>query len=134
MTGLLPVVVFPDLELWATGYLRTALAARTEPYAASVYVSNAVPDPRRDRMVTIRRDGGPRLDVVREAARIGVNVWGRTEQEASDLARLVAALLWAAPDGNPVCKVTQLSGVSPIADAQPRRYSTYELITRGVQS
>jgi hypothetical protein len=28
-----PLVVFPDVELWATGYLRAALAARPEPYA-----------------------------------------------------------------------------------------------------
>lgn len=133
---MLPVVVFPDVELWATGYLRSALASRPEPYAASVFVGTTVPSTRRDRMVTVRRDGGPRLDVAREAARLGVNVWGSTEQEASDLARLVRALLWAAPDGDPVCKVTELSGPSPIADesGQPRRYATFELIVRGASA
>lgn len=124
-------VIFPDVELWATGYLRAALAARTEPYAAAVYVGTAVPSTRRDRMVTVRRDGGPRLDVIREAARLGVNVWGKTEQEVSDLARLVRALLWAAPDGKPVTKVTELSGPSPIPDVQPRRFLTFELVVRG---
>lgn len=130
---MLPAVVFPDVELWATGWLRTALAARPEAYAANVFVGTAVPSTRRDRMVTIRRDGGPRLDATREAARLGVNVWGKTEQEASDLARLVRALLWAAPDGNPVCRVDELAGPSPVADesGQPRRFLTFELTVRG---
>lgn len=127
----LPLVAFPDVELWAAGYLRTALAARTEPYAAGVFVSNAVPSTRRDRMVIVRRDGGPRLDAVREVARLGVNVWGSTEQEVTDLTRLVRALLWAAPDGKPVCKAVENSGPSSIPDAQPRRFMTFELTVRG---
>lgn len=127
----LPLVAFPDVELWAAGYLRTALAARTEPYAAGVFVSNAVPSTRRDRMVIVRRDGGPRLDAVREVARLGVNVWGSTEQEVTNLTRLVRALLWAAPDGKPVCKAVENSGPSSIPDAQPRRFMTFELTVRG---
>ena len=127
----LPVVVQPDVELWATGYLRAALAARPESYAVGVRVSNAKVG--NVRQVVVRRDGGPRLDLVREAARLGVNVWGETEQDATDLARLVAALLWAAPDGNPVVKVTQPGGISPVADSsgQPLRYMTFEITTRG---
>lgn len=124
-------LVFPDVELWATSWLRTALAGRTEAYAADVLVGVTLPSTRRPRMVMFRRDGGARLDVAREAPRLGINVWGSTEQEASDLARLVAALLWAAPDGEPVCKATQLSGPSPVADEQPRRYMTFELVVRG---
>lgn len=129
---LLPVVVFDDVELWTTARLRTLLAARPEAYAAGVFVGNKVPSVRRDRMVTVRDDGGPRLDVVRKAARIGVNVWGRTDQEVNDLARLVEALLWASPDGNPVSKVGVTSPL-PVADdsGQPRRYLTAELTVRG---
>lgn len=126
-------VIFPDAELWATGAIRAALAGRTEPFAQSVYVSNAVPTTRRDRMVICRRDGGPRLDITREAARLGVQVWGSTEQEATDLARLVSALFGAAADGNPVLRVTQPSGPTPVADSsgQPLRYLTFELTVRG---
>ena len=124
-------VIFPDVELWACGWLRTALDARTEPYADGVKVGTTVPNPRPARLVTIRRDGGPRLDTVRESARIGVNVWAGTEQDASDLAALVRALLWSAPDGAPVCRVVELSGPSPVADDQPRRYMTFELIVKG---
>jgi len=129
----MPFVEFPDVELWATTYLRAALAARPEPYAAGVKVGVAVPATRADRMVQVRRDGGPRLDATREAARLGVNVWGKTEQEATDLARLVRALLGGAADGKPVCRVTELSGPSPVADesGQPRRFLTFELVVRG---
>jgi hypothetical protein len=87
-------------------------------------------------MVVVRRDGGPRLDVTRDQARLTVRVWGSTEQEATDLARLVAALLWAAPTGEPVIRVTQPTGPSPVADdsRQPLRLQTFELIVRGTDS
>ncbi len=137
---ILPVVLFDDIELWATGKLRAALLARTEPYTDNVLVSNKIPnDPvtgepkRRDRMVIVRRDGGPRLDVVREVARLGINVWGETDQIATDLARMTAALLWSSPDGDPVSKVTQTLGPSSVPDEskQPRLYMTFELISKG---
>lgn len=129
---ILPVVLFDDVELWTTARLRALLAARSEPFADDVYVGIKVPNPRRERMVTVRDDGGPRLDVVRKAARIGVNVWATTDQEVNDLARLVEALLYAAPDGNPVSKVSVTSPL-PVADesGQPRRYLTAELTLKG---
>jgi hypothetical protein len=130
-----PIILFPDVELWASEYLRTALTGRGEPYAAGAYVSNAVPATRRPRMVIVRRDGGPRLDLIREAARLGVNVWAETDRDATDLARLVAALLWAAPDGNPVLRVTQNAGPTPVSDVsgKPIRYMTFELTVRGTE-
>ena len=129
---ILPVVLFDDIELWATGALRAALAARSEPYTDDVYVSNKVPNPRRDRMLIVRRDGGGRLDVVREAPRLGINVWAKTEQDANDLGRLVAALLWAAPDGDPVSRVTVTGGPYPVADDTDfLRYITAEVISQG---
>lgn len=126
-------VVFPDVELWVCTYLRGVLATRPESYASTAYVGNKVPNPRHDRMVVVRRDGGPRLDVVREAARLTIRTWATTEQEAANLARLVRALMWAAPDGDPVCRVTDLSGPSPVADesGKPVRVFVLELIVRG---
>ena len=141
---ILPVVLFDDIELWATGRMRTLLAARGESYAAGVYVGNSRPSadawkaahptsPYPTRMITVRRDGGPRLDAVREAPRLGINVWGKTDQEAGDLARLTAALLWASPDGDPVCKVTITGGPYAVPDesTQPRFYFTAELTSKG---
>ena len=130
--SLWPVVIFPDVELWAASYLRTALADRPEAYAAGVYVGNTVPETRQDRMVVIRRDGGP-TSRLRDTARLTVNVWGQSDQEATDLARLVGALLWAAPDGDPVIYITQPTGPTPVADPsrQPLRLQTFELTVRG---
>lgn len=130
-----PVVVQPDVELWATQWLREALAGRPEAYASDVVVATAVPTTRRPRMVVVRHDGGLRLDLVRELARLSVNVWGGTEQEATDLARLVSALLWSAPTGDPVLRITQPSGAAAVPDpsGQPLRYLVFEVTTRGQQ-
>lgn len=129
-----PVVIFPDAELFFTGFTRDALSDRPEPYTSGVRVDNKTPNPRADRMVSFRRDGGPRLDMVREVARLGINVWGRTEQEVTDLARLVGALVGASADGMPVISVSQ-NGPSPVPDesGQPRRFFTIEAVMRGVQ-
>lgn len=143
-------VEFPDVELWATGFLRSSLSARTEAFASGVYVSNVIPSPRRDRMVIVRRDGGPRLSPVLEAARLGVQVWAKTEQDANDLATLVRALLGDGVNdrgntypgvfpGNTypgaliqVKKVND-TGPSMVSDPsnQPLRYFTAELTVRG---
>lgn len=127
-----PVVVFPDVEAWAVGYLQAALATRPEVYAADVHVSTSVPKPRRDRMVVIRRDGGPRLDVVREAARLAVRVWAMTEKDAAGLTQLVRALLAASPGDGPARRYTEVAGPVSIADesGQPLRFFTAELIIR----
>jgi hypothetical protein len=121
-------IIFPDVELWATDYLRYALPR----YGVSgVFVSN-----RRESQKTavwVRRDGGPTLDQVREVARLGVNVFAPSEQEATDLALTVSALLRAAADGDPVVRVEQPSGPSPVADNQPRRFMSFELTVRGTE-
>lgn len=133
MTWQPPRVVFPDTELTLTELLRELLSSRAEPYAADVYVGTTVPNPRRPRMITIRRDGGAPVEGLLEAVQVGVNIWADTEQNVNDLARLVSALLWAAPDGKPVCRVDVVSGPIAIADdsGQPLRYLTFEITLRG---
>lgn len=121
-------IIFPDIELVWTARLRADLATHGYP---GIFVSN-----RRESQATavwVRRDGGPVLDVVREVARVGVNVFAPTEKAVTDLARTVGALLRASADGEPVLKVTQDLGPSPIADSAPRRYMTFEVTTRGVE-
>jgi hypothetical protein len=128
MPGLLPAVIFPDVELWLTTYLRTELTARSESARVGANRIQAA------RWVWIRRDGGPRLDATREAARITINVGadGPTGQPVNDLAQLVRALVGACPSG-PVKRATELSGPSPVDDAtgQPRRVMAFELIVAG---
>jgi hypothetical protein len=126
-------VVFPDVELAVLGALRTALAARSEPYATGVTAGRTAPATLPNRLVTVRRDGGPRLDVTREEARLTVNVWHTSVEDCSALARLVRALLWALPDGAPVCRVRESGGpaVVPEANGRPHIAMTFDAIVRG---
>jgi hypothetical protein len=134
---ILPIVIHDDIELWACNRLRALLDDRTEAYAANVYVSNTVPSTRRDRMVIVRRDGGGRLDTVREAPRLGVRVFVKAgknaEQDANNLGRLVAALLGASPDGDPVSRATITGGpyAVPEESGAELRYITAELVSKG---
>jgi len=121
-------IIFSDIEMVLTSYLRTALAAHGYP---GIYVSN-----RRQSQpvaVWIRRDGGPMLDPLRDAARVAVNVYsaGSTDENVSNLTNTVSALMRAAPDGNPIVRVTQLSGPSPIAGTVPQRFLVFEVVHRG---
>lgn len=113
--------------MWACGAIRAALA----PYETTVpYVGVSTPNPRPPRFVTVRRDGGPVRDFVLEDPRLGINVWGTSEQDVTDLARTVSAVFRASA-GGVVTAVRQMSGPSPIPDAQPRRYMTFQLTVRG---
>ena len=127
-----PVVVFPDIEAWCVRYLQEQLDARPEPYASGVYVSTAVPSERLDRMVIVRRDGGPRTGVVTESARLGVRVFGESHEVAADLTQLVRALLAASPGEGPIRRYVEIAGPSYLVDesGQPLRYFTAELISR----
>src|SRR5690606_5556872 len=55
-----PPVVFPDVEQWAVGYLRTFLDDRTEDFAHDVDVDVKTPELIPARLVTVRDDGGQR--------------------------------------------------------------------------
>ncbi len=135
MTWQPAAVVYPDIELELTGRYRTALAARAESYAQSVYVSNSVPTTRRDRMVIVRRDGGLQGEM-RDRPRVTIRVFARTEQDATNLAALVMALAPSFADGDPIVAVPTLgrSGPFPVADGsgQPLRSMSIEFHTRGV--
>lgn len=124
-------VLHPDAELWATGYLRAALTARAEPYAASVRVSNAKTNTP-GRQVVVRRDGGPQ-DGLFDLPRLTVRVWAATEQETGDLARLVRALLVGSPGNGPVVAAVSFTGPQGVPDASgPQKFFTVDLTMRGV--
>jgi len=126
-----PAVVMPDAELWATTYIRTALAARPESYAAGVTVDNEKPTTTKPRIVTVRRDGG-RQEGLFDFPRLTVRVWADDEQEASDLARLVRALLMVAPGSGPVVRVESTTGPQGVpGDSQPQKFFTVDVKTRG---
>ena len=123
-------IVWPDVELEVTGYLRANLPTY---YAEQVRVSTKYTGLARE--VVIRRDGGGQLDQIRETARLGVNVYAtaKTDQAVSNLARTVVALLVASPDGDPIVNARMMSGPSPIPESGDltHRYLTFELTVRG---
>jgi hypothetical protein len=47
---------------------------------------------------------------------------------------MVAALIWALPDGDPILRVDQTSGPTTIPDDRPHKYLTFDLLMRGVDS
>ena len=81
-------------------------------------------------MVIVRRDGGPRPDVVREAARLGVRLWATSDAEAADLTGLVRGLLAAGLGHGPVRGFAEVAGpvTVPEESGQPVRFLTVELI------
>lgn len=133
-------ILFADTELWATTYLRAGLTARSEDYTDDVFVSNSIPlnastgEPeRRDRMVIVRRDGGLGSSVVLDNPRLGIQCWAQTTQDAVDLARMVLALLIAAPGDGDVKACRNPTGPTRISDPsqQPLAYVTTELVLKG---
>lgn len=126
-------VIFPDVEGHFTSWLRTALAARPEPFAASVKVDRTAPPVLPARLVTVRRDGGGHLDQVRELARLTVNVWHDSPEDCADLACLVRALMWASPNGDPVLRVETNAGPSvvPEENGKPHVVMTFDAWIRG---
>lgn len=127
------LIVGPDVEAWAVEYLSEGLAALPDPVAQGVLVATRVPTERAPRMVVVRRDGGTRLDIVREVARLGVRVWGGTDEEVSDLTALVRALLFAAPGHGPVRRVAEIAGPAYLLEdsGQPLKFFTVELTVKG---
>ena len=120
-------VLYPDSEQWLTGAIRAALKAA----GREAYVDIQVPSPRRDRMVIVRRDGGPE-GVVLATQRFGIRVFGKTEKDATDTADLTAALLRGLRFTGPARNITTTSpfaGEDP--SDQPLRYLTAEIAVRG---
>lgn len=118
-----PVAALPiDADLWWIVYLRGALVDRTEPYAQGVSFGRKVPNPRLDRMVIVRRDGGSVRGLF-DRPRITLDVWAKTDKDAADLAALVTALAFDAPGTNGCVRVEHLSGPNDVTEpsGQPRR-------------
>ena len=82
-------VLYPDAELVATGLLREDLAAQGD---TDVWVGRKLPSSRPRRAVQIVRDGGSSSEM-RDRARLRVLVWDSSDEAATDLARLVLALV-----------------------------------------
>lgn len=128
-----PAVIFTDVEAWAVDYLDTALTASSEPFADGAVVSNRTPDTLPARMVTVRDDGGPRAAVTKVAS-LAVNVWAQSEEDASDLMRLVVALLESAASDGPIVGHDTTSGPARVPEegAALHWFASVDLMHRGV--
>lgn len=127
-----PLAALPvDADLWWIVYLRGALVGRSESYASGVYFDRRVPNARKDRMVIVRRDGG-NVTGAFDRPRIALDVWAKSEQDATNLAALIVALAMDAPGTNGCVRVQHLSGPNDVADpsGQPRRLSLIEATHR----
>lgn len=132
-------VIFSDLELFLTGFIRAELAAHGK---TGGFVSNEFSPPDKPRppfQVIVRDDSGPRTGVVTKAPTMGVTVLGSdtvNKVQATDLALLVFAIVEGCArvaTGNPVAAVLAANGPYKVPDdsGHPRRYMTFELSVTG---
>lgn len=127
MTWQPTAIIYPDAELVATGLLRTDLAAQSE---ADLWVGRKLPSTRPTRAVQVVRDGG-NSENLRDRARLRFLVWDTTDQKATDLARLVVALVTAWPGRSGITRVVHESGPYEIPDAAPKRYLLFTIHFQG---
>jgi hypothetical protein len=124
-----PTLVAPDVELWATGYLRAAL-----PVAGLTGVQVGRVRSPASREVIIRQDGGQQLDPVRQVCRLGVTAYseGDTFVDCSALIRISLAILSASAGSGPVVFAKHAGGPFALADESvtPSMYGVIELIVR----
>lgn len=119
-------ILYPDAELVLTTALRAALVARGR---SDVYVDRAVTAKRP--LVVLTRDGGA-AGVLRDRPRIRVRTFAATAQAASDLARLINALLMDLPGSHGITRAEIASGPYEIPDdSGPLRYALLEFEIRG---
>lgn len=125
MTWQPAAVLYPDVELLLTTWLRANLSGST-------YTDRRMPNQRQDRMVVVNRDGGA-IGEGRDRPRVRIRCWETDDQAAIDLAREVVQKMPLLADGDPVLRVEHLSGPYEVADEseQVQMYLLYELHTRG---
>lgn len=132
-----PLITFPDVELLVVDYLRERFADVELDYADGVTFGTRVPTPLPLPFVEIRRQGGARLDIIRDLARIDVWTWHEGDKQAQDLAQLVRGFLHQLPGvhGDAVVyRVVEFAGLVRLADPDsdlPRWLTSLEIDVRG---
>lgn len=128
--------IFPDVEKLIVARLKSALSISTAAYASNVYIATKKPapdvSPYPNRIVTVRSDGGmPVVRGITRTERIGINVFASTYADASDLARLIEALMRTFNWGD--IKLVETSMFPVRVDNQAKeeqRYMTFELVVK----
>lgn len=106
-------VVHPD----AIGTTVAAIKAALPTFS----VGTKVPNPRPDRLVTVRRTGGPRATRVSDLPQITVEVWAPTDIAAHDACQLARAAVTGLADGTNrdgviVYRVDEFAGPADLPD------------------
>lgn len=83
-------ILFPDVPAAVIGALNAQLPAVG---FAGVPVRSRVPSTRPARFVLIRRTGGPRVNIVTDAAQLTIEAWAASDADAHDLAQACRAIL-----------------------------------------
>lgn len=126
------VIVFPDAATIITTDLNDQLAN----FGSSAPVYGAVPNPRPNLFVVVRRVGGPSRDIVIDDALITVDAYGPDSGDAHDLAQLCRGITHTMPGRVPqIRKVVDVGGPSDLPDPLtdlPRFTFTIQVSTRGV--
>ena len=130
------MVIFPDVEKILVAALKASLLTRDEAYAQNVHVSTKKPapdfSPYPSKIVTIRSDGGPLKTDVTKLERVGINVYANAYDVASDLSKLVEALMRSLTGD--YIKLVEII-LSPVRvdemSEEEVRYMTLELVVKG---
>lgn len=128
---MLPVVVFPDAEDIAAGWLRLNLPG-------SPHVGTQVPASRPNEFVVVRRTGGVSSGPVTDEPIVAVEAWSTSPAAAHDLAQLARAYLHAVVgeqiDNVAVYRVVDVGGPVNLPDPesdQPRYTFSVQITLRG---
>lgn len=132
-------LVYPNPVTLGLEYLRPAVAARTEPYAAGAAVHATLPtDYKGGPAIVLRAAGGTSPVQTVDRPRLAVQVWHRDDFNAAALAQLVRGLLLYELSGwGPVRNVRDFAGLAfaPDPTTNAARYLfTIELTVRGSQA
>ena len=127
-----PLVRTPDAEKVVIDYLTAVLDAP---------VHHAIPNPRPDRFVVVRRAGGPMLNLVADNGMLTIEGYGNGRTDARDIhdeARsYVRAMRGTTVGGVPIYRVNEVGGAVFLPDpasTQARFTSTVHVAMRGVAS
>lgn len=129
-----PAVVFPDIAEVGIDIIRAGFTANDVTAA----VGNVLPSSAAGAFVLVRRQGGPRRDLVTDTGQLRVEATAATRAEAHDVAQIARALLHAAAgtvvDGTTVYRVDELGGPQELPDPtsnRPRYLFTVLVTVRG---
>jgi hypothetical protein len=110
-------ILFPDAAVAVIGALNDQL---DDLGHAGTPVRSKVPNPRPAKFVTVFRTGGPRVNVVTDAAQLTIEAWASSDHEAHNLAQACRAILGAlegtVAGGTTVYGVDEFSGPGFLPD------------------